>query len=244
MVNSLSVNLPAGAVSGSLLDLEAAIANLLLGTGCNSLELPSCLTPEQRKQVKLIAAQHPELKSESYGFGTDRRLHVFKKSATTCVRVKNTFVDGLEDPDSDGGGCAPVIFRSAPVDLRRYAKLATLGTARESKLELPPLYTKKSQPVTPSSEGASDAPAVPPGTFDHFPLGTMVVIEGLVSAPAFNGARGVVHSLNAETNRYDVLLDEEWASPSGGRQWTKIKYANLRPTPSFHIGHETSSAAA
>merc|ERR1719486_435126 len=101
-------------VTCNAFDLDSAIASLLSDSGCLSLELPSCLTPEQRKQAKLVANQHPELKCESYGFGEDRRLHVFKKSATTCVKVKNTFVDGLMMDCNEDNQPDAIIFRSDP----------------------------------------------------------------------------------------------------------------------------------
>jgi len=310
MVNSQSTLFEqSGSVNGSF-DLETAIANLICGADSNSIELPSCLTPEQRKQARLVADQHPELKCESYGFGADRRLHVFKRSATTCVRVKNTFVEGWASNDVDDDGRDAIIFRSMPVNLREHAQLCSAGRGGDGKLELPPLslYTKSFQErrlqrgdstssgstsvlqdifsegeeVTPESrpdspmpdtclEGEAtpdifsegedlpasplhristeaevplssrpEPPAFPPGNFDQFALGTMVVIQGLVRAPAFNGRIGVIHALDPKTYRYDVLL----ASPSGGQQWTKVKYANLRPVPSSSDNETILSATA
>merc|ERR1719359_1510999 len=58
-----------------------------------------------------------------------------------------------------------------------------------------------------------------------FMVGTAVVIEGLVKAPVFNGACGTVHSLDAESGRYNVFL----ATPTpSGQRWAKIKGENLR----------------
>jgi len=64
--------------------------------------------------------------------------------------------------------------------------------------------------------------------------GTEVVIEGLLKLPAFNGRTGTVDSLDVETGRYNVLLDD----PSGtGAKWAKVKGDNLRlrvqPPPAF-----------
>merc|ERR1712078_674893 len=73
---------------------------------------------------------HPELRCESYGFGSERQLHLFKedaspsKSATQekianlphhAVHVKNTFIDGWSVPEEQG-----VIFRSCPTPLNKY----------------------------------------------------------------------------------------------------------------------------
>jgi hypothetical protein len=258
MVNQRSGSSECG-INGAF-DLDAAITNLLKDEGSRSLELPCCLTPEQRNKAKLVAGQYPELKCESYGFGSDRRLHIFKRSATTCVRVKNTFVDGWDAPDDDEKHRDAIIFRSEPRSLWERAPLYSPRKKQgNGKLELPPLCrTIFSTPTTPDDsdpdtpEGASSSsdelvhspispssmttdieerqepPKFPPGRFDILSVGTLVVIQGLVRAPAFNGRVGVVHSLDAETGRYTVLL----ASPSCGQQSqnqrAKVKYENLR----------------
>jgi hypothetical protein len=46
----------------------------------HQLELPQ-LTAVQRRQIKSIAEQYPELSCETFGFGTERRLHIFKKAS-------------------------------------------------------------------------------------------------------------------------------------------------------------------
>jgi hypothetical protein len=59
-------------------DMEAALASFLADPTRELLELPR-LTTGQRKQAKKTADQHPELLCESFGFGAERRLHIFKK---------------------------------------------------------------------------------------------------------------------------------------------------------------------
>lgn len=55
--------------------------------------------------------------------------------------------------------------------------------------------------------------------------GTEVVIHGLSRSPAFNGLKGVVHALDEQTGRYEILV----MSPDGfGHQWAKIKGENLQ----------------
>jgi len=54
-------------------------------------------------------------------------------------------------------------------------------------------------------------------------LGTLVVVEGLVKVPAFNGRSAVVQGWDEESGRYNILI----ASPSGCQQ-AKIKEENLR----------------
>jgi hypothetical protein len=57
--------------------------------------------------------------------------------------------------------------------------------------------------------------------------GTEVVIQGLLKLPDFNGLTGVVQSMDAESGRYDVLLE----NPAGncGWRWVKVKGENCRP---------------
>jgi len=59
-------------------DVTAAIKKFLKDTTCVSLELPN-LSSQQRKQAKKLIEAHPEVKCESYGFGQDRQLHLFKQ---------------------------------------------------------------------------------------------------------------------------------------------------------------------
>jgi len=234
MVNQLVQDCEQHSAIGSF-DLEAAIANLLSDSGCHSLELPSCLTPDQRNQAKVMSKQHAELKCESYGFGADRRLHVFKKSATTRVRVKNTFVDGWAASDGDEIENDAIIFRSMPGNMpgHRSEHRPLYSRSGDGRLELSPLCRKPSpsRSVTPdtSPSNVEEPPSFPPGIFNTLCLDTTVVIQGLVRAPAFNGRVGVVHAFDAETGRYDVLLASDPSVQEPLAQWTKVKYENLRP---------------
>merc|ERR1712224_927989 len=54
-------------------------------------------------------------------------------------------------------------------------------------------------------------------------VGAIVVVEGLVKVPAFNGCSAVVESWDEATGRYNILL----ASLCGSQQ-AKIKEENLR----------------
>jgi hypothetical protein len=289
----------------SSFDLHAAIAQLLSDSRCSSIELPSGMTPAERKLARSIADSHPELRSESYGFGAERRLHLFKKSATTCIRVKNTFIDGWDSPDSLEEDAEPIIIRSMPDKLEKLLMrdpFMCAGHAINGILELPPLVPQAmphptgthdiqsddcddtstlsgsdvshmtseslvfspasgtcSSRISPASGTVSESrserrmerrdhnnPASPPGVFAsppppgvfRFPVGTRVILRGLVKAPAFNGRVGTVHSLNEEAGRYNVLL----VSPNSEPQWAKVKYENLRPANCAR--HRNSSAAA
>jgi len=77
-------------------------------------------------------------------------------------------------------------------------------------------------PVLPMSAELTDVSRPPPlaAEVTEISLGSEVFVEGLVKCPAFNGRRGVALSLDVETGRYNVLLED--------RQMAKIKAENLR----------------
>jgi len=389
------------------LDLEATIAEFVRDEMRTSLELPRSLTAEQRKVARRLADQHPELKCESYGFGTERQLHLFKKDvgranasagigvigqerppngggAQTAVRVKNTFIDDWVGGEGEGDNAAePFLCRSMPaapllkgatglerslqqclqegrMDLAPVnesgARVASTeepasagvasptssttagapeisptavgsSAASSAPAELPSLpegikvstrntfihldcnvpvaerivqsmpdgmfrqhlqaecaahqieagdaavaasalpsaaapdetaayaalgqgasLAASSVPPAPSYEPVVNAPSteqwlnapagisstappsrvapVPtmpppsePATGQLIALGTEVIIEGLVKLPDFNGLSGVVQSLDADSGRYDVMLND----PAGARGWRKVK---------------------
>lgn len=60
-----------------LLDLHPIISEFVADPMRLSTELPHMSTGE-RKQAKKILELYPELKCESYGFGNERKLHLFK----------------------------------------------------------------------------------------------------------------------------------------------------------------------
>mmetsp|Transcript_25209 Transcript_25209/g.58002 ORF Transcript_25209/g.58002 Transcript_25209/m.58002 type:complete len:410 (+) Transcript_25209:119-1348(+) len=124
-------------------DLEATILRFLSDERATSLELPRTLTADQRKQTRRLADQHPGVKCESFGFGAERKLHLFKQgaerpaqecspeNAASGVRVKNTFID-----DWEGGSNEPVQFRSMPVSLLQRTLQRCFVEAGDGKLEL------------------------------------------------------------------------------------------------------------
>lgn len=278
-------------------NLEAIIAEFIDDADKVELELPRSLTAAQRKEAKRLADQHEALKCESYGFGEDRRLHLFKKEARKELKVKNTFIDGWENDGGDAGE-APA-FRSMPVPpvalLERTLErchLQQTGSASASApgqpseqeglvggspsavAELPPMpdgvkvrntfihiesvpeverivqtmpdgmfrqalnaeLAAQRPQEAPGAAPAAPPPPVPPpaqaapaGSEAHDAAlvpGTEVIIQGLVKLPDFNGLTGVVQSLDAESMRFDVLLD----GPAGqcGWRWVKVKGENCR----------------
>mmetsp|Transcript_58774 Transcript_58774/g.108494 ORF Transcript_58774/g.108494 Transcript_58774/m.108494 type:complete len:328 (+) Transcript_58774:85-1068(+) len=120
-------------------EAASALAAFLADPTQMTLELPP-MSAAQRREVKQLAAQYPELRCESYGFGAERQLHLFKPSTGNSqgakvslpsdtasnageaeqhppVRVRNTFIDGWICNEADAEEAEPVIFRSMPPQL-------------------------------------------------------------------------------------------------------------------------------
>mmetsp|Transcript_3177 Transcript_3177/g.5686 ORF Transcript_3177/g.5686 Transcript_3177/m.5686 type:complete len:258 (+) Transcript_3177:90-863(+) len=62
-------------------DIEKALKDFMADPTQKEIQLPH-MTTGQRKQAKKLADQFPEIKCESYGFGADRKLHLFKAGDT------------------------------------------------------------------------------------------------------------------------------------------------------------------
>lgn len=228
-------------------DVEEVIAGFQADPNCASLELPRLLSADQRKQVKKVAEGYPGVKCESFGMGNDRQLHLFKsineEAALECsphrVSVKNTFIDDWVNAEGAPANARNV--QSMPHNMFGQCLYAELSEQAEF-----PTDDKEEAADTTSThssetgsrrgrwadqeveDGSADSTkatlslstGVPAAPYQLFPLGAEVVIDGLVKAPMFNGAAGVVQSWDAETGRYNVLL--------AGQRWAKIKGENLR----------------
>lgn len=282
-----------GTDAGSV-DLEAMINTFLADSSVASLQLPQSLTADERKEARRLVDQHPQLKCESYGFGEERRLHVFKK-VDQGFRIKNTFIDDWEGAEREAPAFRSMPAGSMPENLleRTLQRCGLGGRSPEvlaptqevpesspshmcSAVELPPLpegfqvrntfihiesvptverivqsmphgmfrqcleaeLSAQSPPgpaaVAPKASApvpATPAPSGPPTGLpsDDMALlpGTEVTIQNLVKLPDFNGLLGIVQSFDAESGRYDVLLD----GPAGqcGWRWVKVKGENCRP---------------
>jgi len=297
-------------------DIALAIAGFLEDASSTSLELPH-LTTGERKHTKMLLESHPQLRCESFGFGQERQLHLFKKEAVEpqkwdasndledsqdhapfAVNVKNTFIDDWIEPKPE-----PVMFRSLPAKPDRngleFASMmrcsqdevdnadsgekgqacikqansghvAELASREEVQVRNTFIHFEKvvsddravqSMPHgmfkrhiladalhakigsnTPTTTGY-DTPSTASeadlelanglldevqGAWGHqgrqsLSAGALVVVEGLVKLPAFNGRSAVVEGWDAESGRYNILL----ASPDGCHT-AKIKEENLR----------------
>jgi len=227
----------AGAASGTndSFDVEMAIAELLADPSRTSLELPCLLSAEQRKHAKKVVEQYPDLKCESFGLGKDRQMHLFKcqlgensakgDQIVDCspqrVSVKNTFInDWIENSPADER-----VVQSMPHNM--FGQCLSL---ERSGCALPSVEGRV-RPVPCqlfAEEAGSPMPQRVNGVSEEnqlFALGTRVVIDGLVKAPTFNGAIGVVQSWDADSGRYNILLA---SATTTGQQWAKVKGENLR----------------
>jgi len=96
------------------LDIQALVEEFVADPKLSSTELPH-MTTGQRKHTKRILEGYPELKCESYGFGPERKLHIFKvtddvssaagteiSSLDSCATAKAEENTEISSPD----GCA------------------------------------------------------------------------------------------------------------------------------------------
>lgn len=226
-------------------DAASVIAEFVAEPERTSLELPH-LTTGQRKHVKALLQGYPELCSESYGFGQDRRLHIFRKgcepeasldtsSATNAINkqiypvrfpVRNTFIHIDETADERA-------IQSMPHGMFRQNILAEYASQVSGKVEAPSTAPE----VTPADASTSEPeaepltrpadPAAQGQSGQHAPLGigALVVVEGLTKLPAFNGLSAVVQGWDEATGRYSIML----VTAAGGLcQQAKVKEENLR----------------
>lgn len=207
-----------------------------------AMELPRSLNAEQRKEMKKLVEQHPALRCESYGFGADRQMHLFKvvsekspgdsSTASTAafnsstnstnnsprdvqptmngLQVRNTFIHFEETSKAKDERAV----QSMPDGVFRQHLLAEAAEkAAAAAVEKTPAETLLLPTVVEAAE-----------VQDIIASGMQVCVHGLVKAPAFNGRQGMVQSLDAESGRYNVLLNMQ----HGATQLAKIKAENLR----------------
>jgi len=217
-------------------NVEVAIACLLADPNRASLELPCSLTGEERKLAKHVAQQYNDIKCESFGLGKDRRMHLFKCNSSKadmsdasppmlndCVSVKNTFIDDWIDSEI-------VSTNERNVQSMPHNMFARCLFAERSAPAVPARESDEAKaPTAKASEKRdfrwSDQDCESLVEDQLFALGAEVVIQGLVKAPSFNGACGVVQSWDEVSGRYNVMLA---SSTTAGQRCAKLKAENLR----------------
>jgi len=85
-------------------DSEAMISEFAADDERSTMVLPH-MTTGQRKDVKKLLECYPELKCESYGFGQDRKLYLFKNSGGSSPRqdMRNANACALTPPERSDG---------------------------------------------------------------------------------------------------------------------------------------------
>jgi hypothetical protein len=137
-------------------------------------------------------------------------------------------------PPPEGWPVTPTLadmsFPPPPLMAPNLSRLFPMDPCMQGQFPVDPLMMPPLPPFTPAATAQLPPAAMAAGTiniaaaeaFAAFPPGSEVIIDGLLKAPAFNGQKGVVQSLDADTGRYSVLLTE------GAGQWAKVKGGNLR----------------
>lgn len=236
-------------------DVAETIAEFLADSERTTLELPH-MTTGQRKSTKKLLEQYPQLRSESFGFGAERQLHIFKECA---AEVKQIDKPAIMSPDrsttgsltqgssvggspvtNDGEVSLPVLheelqvrntfihIEDAPID-ERVVQSMPHGMFRQCILS-----ERSKEAAAPVVSMPSSEPEAEPMVYDtddepddianlSLSPGALVVVEGLVKLPAFNGRSAVIQSFDEQTGRYNVLI-----ASSGGCQQAKVKAENLR----------------
>jgi len=225
-------------------DVDAVIAEFAADSERTSLQLPH-MPNLLRKKTKKLLEQFPELQCASYGFGAERRLHIHKLALLekeqedqsrglrmTCdftapaVNIKNTFID-------DWLESAPVNRRAIQSMPHHMFSQCLLEEATEISAGSCTPSTAGDDVPTTASEADVESAICPleeaegrPRMWSDEPLelrvGALVVVEGLLKSPAFNGRKAVVQGWDEATGRYNILF----ASASGS-QLAKIKEENL-----------------
>jgi len=233
-------------------DVAIAISEFVADSACTSIELPQ-LTTGQRKNTKALIKQHPELRCESYGFGNERRLHLFKASCDQ--EAPQQPIKG--SPPQDSCFCVPEPLQpefctlDMPLPVRntfihivnvsvdeRAVQSMPHGMFGQSMLleatckppckvadDIAPVEVLRREFArTPSPTSEPEAePTVQAGKC-ILGIGALVVVEGLTKLPAFNGLSAVVQGFDHTSGRYSIML----VTANGANSQAKIKEENLR----------------
>jgi hypothetical protein len=112
-------------------DVSTAVADFYADESQNSLELPH-MTTGQRKNTKKLLEQYPDIRCESYGFGADRRLHLFKKGhsdSESTAEAERFFANSAIHREADKAATSDEVRLN-------FASIAKLGHQRKLELEV------------------------------------------------------------------------------------------------------------
>lgn len=238
--------------------VAAAIFQFLADPVSTSCTLPK-MTAGQRKSMKKLIQEHPEIRCESYGFGEDRQMYLFKtveegnvQPLTPASLAKMEACGGLPLTRIAGSGCSSNSTTAPSETSSEHNQEVSLPTRNtfihfedtefvdDRAIQSMPrnmfrnsMYAERLQqearnaahdveqppacPMIPEAEPTKQAPLT---------LGALVVVDGLVKCPAFNGQSAIVQGFDEETGRFDILIACPGAE--GGFQQAKVKEENLR----------------
>jgi hypothetical protein len=220
--------------------VASAVSAFLEDPAITSLKLPH-MTSNQRKTLKKHIQKHPEIRCESYGFGEDRQLYLFK----TCADQGSLTSASLDQmagqsssPDcstaasSDASSDHTSELHSSAMQVRNtfihfedkeyVDNRAVQSMPRNMFRQCVEIEAEQRQKAM---QAAQAQPAAPAEVQDLL-SGALVIVDGLVKAQAFNGNSAIVQGWDAATGRYDILISNP--SAAGGFQQAKIKRENLR----------------
>jgi len=143
------------------LDLEALVSEFLADGSRTSLELPH-MTTGQRKRTKRLVEQHPGLRCESFGFGQERQLHLFKPSHESTHEAPSAATAAPPTPallssrgaQPDAAAAAVVGGDPASAGEGNHWEKASTEACSTEKAPTEACSTEASTPGTPSSRSS------------------------------------------------------------------------------------------
>lgn len=151
-------------------DIEAMVAAFVADVARTSLELPH-LTTGERKRMKQFIEQYPELGCESYGFGAERRLHLFK--AQSKMQTSR---------DVEMSSAQPALFTSDPSQACTEVGSVEFNVCDSEPINRAEGVTSsadaRSAPPSPLSESCSRAHS------ESFQCSTTASVDGSNSSPS------------------------------------------------------------
>lgn len=158
--------------------VKTMIEDFAASSTTTKLELPVTLTVEERKQAKKFVSEHPSLTCESFGFGAERQMHVFKQTPSLNVpgvRVRNTFIDDWVGPQDDGPQ-----FRSMPLPTTIFPKVpedCPKVISLEPPAELSEFFTQTATAGKSNTTTEEWLPKVPEGGLTYTVRDTFIHID-------------------------------------------------------------------
>mmetsp|Transcript_37785 Transcript_37785/g.58777 ORF Transcript_37785/g.58777 Transcript_37785/m.58777 type:complete len:276 (+) Transcript_37785:54-881(+) len=114
-------------------DAAVVVADFVADSCITSLELPH-MTTGQRKATKKLLELYPDIRCDSYGFGADRRLHLFKKGYCESSVEAQLLSDTHLVTELEESAC--IQSSHVPSDEGRFDFASIAKLAHQRKIEL------------------------------------------------------------------------------------------------------------